>query len=76
VSGKYTSADTNLADLWREHVKPIVTQYSPKDILDLDKMVLFYYVQLKKRDRQGGKGYKHRVIVLCSIADSSKNFSH
>jgi hypothetical protein len=35
------STDIDLALKWREHVKPIITQYAPNNICNLNEMALF-----------------------------------
>ena len=80
MSGEGASADLDLAEQWRENVKPTITQYALKDIFNPDEMALFYNAQpkralaLKGEKCQGGKGYKDRVTVLlcCSIDGSEK----
>jgi hypothetical protein len=55
---------------------PIITQYGPKDIFNMDKTALFYNAHLKwamilKGEMcQGGKEYKDSTTVLfCHTAD-------
>jgi len=60
-------------------VNPFVTQYTLKDIFDLDKTALFYNAQpkttpvLKGEKCQGGTRYKdHVTILLCCSAGGKK----
>jgi hypothetical protein len=47
MSRKGASADVDFACKWQEHVKPIITQYSSKGILNLDELALFCNGHLK-----------------------------
>jgi hypothetical protein len=58
---------------------PVITQYAPKDIFNMDKIALFFSAQpkgilaLKGEKCQGGKWYKHRMmILLCFNSDNSE----
>jgi hypothetical protein len=65
-----------VAEKGPECVTPIITRYTLNDTFDLDKMTLFYRMQLKRTMtldvalHQGGKEYKSIVMVkLCCNAD-------
>jgi hypothetical protein len=60
---------------------PIIKQYVPQDIFNMDKTALFYNVQLKRmldikgKRCHGGKAYKDRVtMLLCCTPDGSEKF--
>jgi hypothetical protein len=60
-------------------VAPIIEQYAPQDIFNMDETALFYNAQPKrtldiKGERcHGGKAYKDRVtMLLCCNADCSE----
>jgi len=40
----------DVAEKWPECVTQIITRYTLNDTLDLDKMALFYNMQLKRTD--------------------------
>jgi hypothetical protein len=70
---------TEASDKWRENVTPIIKQYGPKNIFNMDETALFYNAQPKimlaiKGERCfGGKAYKDRVtMLLCYNADGSE----
>jgi hypothetical protein len=61
-------------------VAPIIEQYVPQEIFNMDETALFYNAQMKrtlgiKGERcHGGKAYKNRVtMLLCYNADGSEN---
>jgi hypothetical protein len=79
MSGDGATADTDLAKRRCENVTPIITQYAPKDIFNVDKSALFYDVQLKRTPTlnaekcQGEKGYTARAtVMLCCNAEGSE----
>jgi hypothetical protein len=41
VGRERISAGVYLAEKWQELLKPIITQYAPKDIFNVDEMALF-----------------------------------
>jgi hypothetical protein len=79
ISGESSAADVEASDKWRESVAPIIEQYVPQDIFNMDEMALFYNAQQKRtldikgEKCHGGKAYKDRAtVLLCCNADGSE----
>jgi hypothetical protein len=70
MSGEGFSVDTEASNKWHKNVTPIIKQYAPKNIFNMDETALFYNAYLKrilaiKGERcHGGKAYKDRVTML------------
>jgi hypothetical protein len=46
MSGEGSSVDTKVSDKWHENVTPIIKQYAPENIFNMDETALYLFTRL------------------------------